>query len=115
MRIYPLNPLLGRVAKIDVKLEDENQTTVIKKGTELIISCTAIQREGWQNPDTFDPSRFDRSATPAQGVFLPFGAGARACPASQFGLMAAQTVLIKVLSNLDVTVFEGFKHQRSLW
>jgi len=114
MRIFPLNPLLGRVASEDATIEAEDKTWNIKKDTELIISCTSIQREGWNNPEQFDPARFGPNAE-KKGYFIPFGAGPRQCPAANMGMQAAQTILIKVLSSLDVRVFSGFHHERSLW
>jgi cytochrome P450 len=47
MRVYPLNPLLGRVATTDVDLDNLH----VPKGTEMLISCTALHQVGWKDPE----------------------------------------------------------------
>ena len=50
MRLYPLNPLFGRLAHNNVTLDNGY---FIQKGHELIISCTALHKLGKKSLKNF--------------------------------------------------------------
>jgi len=70
----------------------------IPKGSVVGVSVYALHRDGrwWQDPDTFDPTRFtDPEITKARPAlaYIPFGAGPHRCIGSQMGYMNAIFIL----------------------
>lgn len=80
LRLYPPAWMLGRAALRPVRLGEVE----IPAGAIVSVSPYAMQRHPafWERPSEFRPDRF---AQPAPGrprlAYLPFGAGARRCPA----------------------------------
>ena len=66
--------------------------------SSVVIAPYALHRhpEYWENPEAFDPARFE-SASPA--AYIPFGTGPRACIGGQFAMMEAQFVVAMVLQH----------------
>jgi cytochrome P450 len=79
MRLYPAGWLLTRRAIDDDTLGEY----FVPAGTEIYLSPYIIQRhpELWEDPDQFDPGRFDpiRSTDRDPLTTLPFSAGPRNC------------------------------------
>ena len=62
-------------------------------------------RRYWQNPDSFDPSRFLEGAPAIPRLaYLPFGAGPRVCVGAQFALTEATIVLATLIRHFEVTL-----------
>ena len=61
---------------------------------------------GWENPSVFDPERFSQSK---KGAYMPFGVGSRACPAGNFGVLAAKSILVYLIKNKNVYTLQGLK------
>lgn len=81
LRKYPPIGLLPRKCMEDYKIPDTNMT--IKEGTMLVIPIYHIHHdpEYYENPETFDPDRFNvenRDKIPPF-AYLPFGEGPRIC------------------------------------
>jgi cytochrome P450 len=58
----------------------------------------------WDNPDAFDPRRFQ---SPARGAidrfaYLPFGAGPRTCVGSPFAMQEAAIVLATIMRRFSL-------------
>ena len=89
MRLYPPAYAVGRRAE----LESEIGGYVIPAGADVLVSQYATHRhpEFWQDPETFDPSRFtpEREQARHRFAYFPFGAGPRACIGSQFAMLEA--------------------------
>ena len=49
----------------------------------------------WDNPDAFDPGRWDteNGKTCARSAYIPFSAGARACPGAGFAMIDGPLIL----------------------
>ena len=65
----------------------------------------------WDDPDRFDPSRFD-SATPGPAhryAYIPFGAGPRFCVGNQLGMMEAVLTTALVNRDLELSVVPGHR------
>jgi cytochrome P450 len=72
----------------------------------------------WQNPEVFDPHRFDAEAEKAQHPFayIPFGGGPRMCLGNNFAMMEAVFILAMTSQRfrLNLTEDANLKPQISL-
>lgn len=74
----------------------------------------------WDDPLTFKPERWDNSspdATPKQirdANFMPFGLGARRCPAEAFSRNATKVAIVTIIKYVNLTIPENFVHTRRL-
>jgi cytochrome P450 len=59
----------------------------------------------WDNPEGFDPRRFERE--PAKGAYYPFGAGPRQCIGSAFAMMEAELVLATLAQRVRMELAPG--------
>lgn len=78
MRLWPALPTLTRVCEKDYQLPGTDLT--IEKGVTVLLPIFALHHDGdyWQDPEKWDPSRFDQEIS--KGVpFYPFGDGPRIC------------------------------------
>lgn len=60
--------------------------TVVQAGTTIAISSFFMSRQGFTDPLTFDPSRFDREEDKKVGLLMGFGLGSHPCPGRQFAI-----------------------------
>jgi cytochrome P450 len=62
----------------------------VSKGTLVMPSLVAACRQGFSNPDVFDPDRFDPAGRDEgakfQANFLPFGVGAHYCVGREYAM-----------------------------
>ncbi|MCU0700393.1 MAG: cytochrome P450 [Myxococcaceae bacterium] len=98
LRLYPPITFLPRVAAQELTLGDRK----VKRGTMIMIAPWAMHRHErlWENPDRFDPDRFDHEL-PA-GAYLPFGAGPRICIGAAFATLEATLVIARLVQRYDV-------------
>lgn len=93
MRLYPPVYYLGRQAADDDVVGGYH----IPKGAMIGLNMFVTHRhpDFWDNPEGFDPERFEpsRAAGRHKFAYLPFGGGARVCIGSNFALMEAKIVL----------------------
>ena len=65
----------------------------IRVGTTILMATHAVHHDPrwWDDPETFDPSRFLPAATKdrPRGAFIPFGAGKRICIGQNLAVMEA--------------------------
>lgn len=89
LRVYPPVPILPRGIEEDSTLGNYE----IKKGGEVFFSAYLLHRhpDFWENPEVFDPNRFERETERKQHPFayLPFGGGPRICLGNSFAMMEA--------------------------
>jgi cytochrome P450 len=143
LRLYPQPPILLRRALEDTELplshggEDpasqvqgvmHERGVKLSKGANVFISVWNLHRNPllWDNPTTFDPSRFTKPKAPFHDLtswkgytpretpgmypnevdsdfaFIPFGGGQRKCVGDQFAMMEAVVILSKVLQRYDL-------------
>ncbi|XP_060181303.1 premnaspirodiene oxygenase-like [Lycium barbarum] len=103
VRFHPLAPLL---APRESREECEINGYVIPKGTMALVNFWAISRDPnyWQNPETFDPERFNESHldfTGAHFEFTPFGTGRRICPGLSFSMATVELSIALLLYHFD--------------
>jgi cytochrome P450 len=70
----------------------------------LLPYVTHRHRDFWEDPETFDPTRFlpEQRRAVSRWAYFPFGGGKRVCLGQHFALMEAQLVLSMVVSRLDL-------------
>ena len=93
LRLYPPAWVVSRRA-IE---EDEVGGFYVPPKTDILMSPFAIQRNPdiWENPEKFDPCRFEKEKMKAMHryAYFPFGGGPRLCIGDQFALMEMQVAL----------------------
>ncbi|TNC59325.1 cytochrome P450 [Rubellimicrobium roseum] len=102
MRLFPPVPRLARLALRDCQIGGE----LIRTGSLVFIPIYTIHRHRtlWEEPDVFDPARFQDAATRLRPrcAFLPFGAGPRICIGAGFALMEMIVGLATLLNHVTV-------------
>ena len=98
LRLFPPVGFIAREAAQTCPMRDK----VVPKGASVVISPWLIHRhrERWQDPDAFNPDRFDDgdSRESIRSAYLPFGMGPRVCMGAAFALQEATLILASVLS-----------------
>lgn len=107
LRLYPVLPVIDRVATFDHK--DEKYTLEpygsfeITHGMPVYVPVYAIQRDPkyFTDPEKFDPERFsvENKANVKSGTHFPFGGGPRICIGERFALLKSKVGLVHFLKN----------------
>lgn len=103
LRIYPLFPVMGRIALNDTILplgggKNGDTPIYIARGTSLDANFYALHRnESVFGPDVenFNPDRWD-NINPGPWEFMPFGSGPRACMGQQKAMIEASYVVVLI-------------------
>lgn len=94
LRLWPTAPAFSREAREDTLLGGR---IPLRAGETVLVSTLMLHRDpAWgDNPELFDPSRFDPEREEARSphAFKPFGTGERACIGRQFALHEAVMLL----------------------
>lgn len=102
MRLYPPAPVVTRTALEDFRLGEHD----IPAGTVLYVPIYAVHRHTtlWEEPDRFDPSRFEPEKVKARHryAYMPFGAGPRVCIGNAFAMMEAVAILAVLLQDVHL-------------
>jgi len=114
MRLHPPFWFENRNAMSDIELGG----TVIPRGSMVVFSRYSLQRhpDFWENPDVFDPSRFDPANTRNPGTacaHIPFGGGPRICIGRHFAMMELLVIAATVLRSYRVSVHPTDRHRMS--
>lgn len=99
MRLYPPAWITDRVA-----LDDDVANGVnIEKGDVIGIYIYGTHRSAklWDEPNRFDPSRFEKGKmkTYHPYAYFPFGGGPRLCIGQQFAMVEMQLTLMELMKN----------------
>ncbi|TVY75691.1 Cytochrome P450 monooxygenase fsdH [Lachnellula suecica] len=103
LRLYPIFPLLARVALTDTTLPvgggfDQRDHVYVPKGSHVVMSYFALHRDSSVFGDDVEEFRPDRWETirPEQWQFMAFGGGNRACLGQSKALFEAAYVLARI-------------------
>jgi hypothetical protein len=109
LRRYPLFGIAHRITTADIDL---GAGVAFPAGTVLCFDYPAYHATGYQDPDVFDPGRWDRlSAKDAHHI--PFGVAAnRPCPAWRLSPLVMRAVTREVLRRF--TLHSSVSHTRSI-
>ncbi|MEO8662830.1 MAG: cytochrome P450, partial [Bryobacteraceae bacterium] len=109
MRLYPPAWLIARRA---INADTFGGYTVPAGGAVVISSyLTHRHPEFWDEPERFDPTRFQPGAAERRHryAYFPFGGGPRQCIGNNFALMEAQLILATLAARFHVRLVEGAK------
>ncbi|HEY0276028.1 MAG TPA: cytochrome P450 [Paenirhodobacter sp.] len=97
LRLYPPVPMLVRENRCPVHFRGRD----IAKGAQIVLSPWHLHRHEriWDNPDAFDPARWDteNGRAAARSAYIPFSAGPRVCPGAGFA-MAEGPLLLSMIT-----------------
>lgn len=104
LRLYPPITFIPRVAA--------ERATIgrfrVKKGAMIMVSPWTAHRNAllWQNPDRFDPDRFDTPSGESadKGVLMSFGLGPRVCVGAAFATIESGLILARLARRYDFTI-----------
>jgi cytochrome P450 len=96
LRLYP--PIMHLIREVTTDIEVEGQTLAGGFTTVLSLYAMHRNRQWWDRPDAFEPSRFldGGNSLRQRSVWLPFGTGPRGCVGSMF----ARTELILTIGSI---------------
>lgn len=102
LRLYPPVPMMVRESACPEQMRERD----IRKGSQLVISPWHLHRHErlWDNPDGFDPTRWQTENGKAcqREAFIPFSAGARVCPGAGFAMIEGPLILSRILRDYHV-------------
>jgi cytochrome P450 len=107
LRMYPPAYAVSRMALRDTQIgpyKVEKNSVV-----NAIIYFTHHHPDFWENPEVFNPDRFNEQADKARHrwAYLPFGGGPRVCIGNMFALMEAQIMLATIASRYRLRLPAG--------
>jgi hypothetical protein len=109
MRLYPLFGIAHRITSDDIVVDDQ---TTVPAGSVLCFDYPAFHRAGFEDPDRFDPHRWER-LSPKDANFIPFGMpGNRPCPAWHLAPLAMRAATAEILRRC--TLYSSADHTRSM-
>jgi cytochrome P450 len=87
----------------------------LEQGATVVVSPWLIHRhrELWNDPDVFNPDRFDDDASreSLKQAFLPFGMGPRVCMGAAFALQEATLILASLARDYKISALPGHEPQ----
>eukprot|EP00029_Vermamoeba_vermiformis_P004743 TRINITY_DN1534_c1_g2_i2.p1 TRINITY_DN1534_c1_g2~~TRINITY_DN1534_c1_g2_i2.p1 ORF type:complete len:325 (-),score=79.34 TRINITY_DN1534_c1_g2_i2:1032-2006(-) len=95
----PVTILFTRTVAHDIEYKGQ----LLPKGSRTGVNIFAIHRsaEYWDNPEEFNPDRFDKPTIPF--AFMPFSLKQRACLGNQFSLVEQTVFIATFLQHFRVT------------
>lgn len=76
----------------------------IPKGSVLFLDSYVLHlsEDFWENPEAFDPARWDDKMAVRTFSFLPFGGGSRRCAGQPFAVVQMKAVTALILRNFSL-------------
>ncbi|XP_066594596.1 cytochrome P450 6k1-like [Prorops nasuta] len=104
LRLYPVAPLLDRVAADDYKIPGKD--VVIEKGTPVYVALAGIHMDPryFPNPEKFDPNRFSDTNHLDSCTYLPFGEGPRSCIGARVGTLQTAVGILTIIRKYEVSM-----------
>ncbi|TQR34416.1 cytochrome P450 [Campylobacter sp. MIT 99-7217] len=104
LRLYPPVGFFAREAKKETKMRDK----IIAEHSGVVVAPWLIHRHKgfWDNPNGFDPSRYEREFK--KDAYMPFGMGERICIGQGFAMQEAILILASILRKYKLQLQENF-------
>ena len=107
LRLYPPVPMMVREASCPVTFRDRN----VPKGAQIVLSPWHLHRHErlWENPDGFDPMRWqtENGKLCQREAFIPFSAGARVCTGAGFAMVEGPLILSMFIRHFKFELIAG--------
>ncbi|MFC4214974.1 cytochrome P450 [Pseudophaeobacter arcticus] len=107
LRLYPPVPMMVREASCPVTFRNR----LVPKGAQIVLSPWHLHRHErlWDNPDGFDPSRWqtENGKQCQREAYIPFSAGPRVCPGAGFAMVEGPLILSLILRHFKITCKSG--------
>ncbi|MCF6232750.1 MAG: cytochrome P450 [Rhodobacteraceae bacterium] len=107
LRLYPPVPMMVRQASCPEQFRDRE----VPRGSQIVLSPWHLHRHEllWDNPDGFDPDRWqtENGKTSQRNAYMPFSAGARVCTGAGFAMIEGPLILSMILRDFRVERVEG--------
>ena len=107
LRLYPPVPMMVREAAGCEHFRDRE----VPKGAQLVLSPWHLHRHGrlWEDPDGFDPGRWqtENGRRCGREAYIPFSAGARVCTGAGFAMIEGPLILARLMERFEVRPVEG--------
>ncbi len=107
LRLYPPVPMMVR----ETTRPETFRKRAIPKAAQLVLSPWHLHRHTklWNDPDAFDPSRWqsDDTRQSARDAYMPFSAGPRVCPGAGFAMAEGPLLLSLLLRAVEVAPVPG--------
>lgn len=98
LRLYPPVPMMVREALQPETFRDRN----VPRKAQLVLSPWHLHRHErlWQQPDDFDPARWEtpEGKASARDAYIPFSAGQRVCPGAGFAMLEGVVILSRIVA-----------------
>lgn len=96
LRLYPALPIFGRTVAEPVEFDGIE----LEPGSHVLTSPYVVHRDErwWDDPETFDPSRFAGDSDRPAFAYFPFSGGRHACLGEAIATTEATTVLATILA-----------------
>ena len=79
----------------------------VPRGAQIVLSPWHLHRHErlWDDPDGFDPGRFDteNGAACLRDAYIPFSAGPRVCTGAGFAMVEGPLILSMILKHFRIT------------
>jgi len=106
LRLYPPLWTFSRTAVED----DEIAGLSVPAGTNVMLNMFAVHRrpELWENPEGFDPGRFDPDRHGDQRfAYFPFSDGPRSCLGERFAILESMIAISAIVQRFDLQLLPG--------
>ena len=107
LRLYPPVPMMVREAAQAERFRDRE----VPRGAQIVLSPWHLHRQTrlWDNPDGFDPARWQTPAgrASARDAYLPFSAGPRVCPGAGFAMAEGVLLMSAIVGAFRLSPVEG--------
>lgn len=104
LRLYPPVPMMVR----ESTQPEEFRRRPAPKGSQIVLSPWHLHRHErlWDNPDGFDPDRWqtDAGTQSARSAYMPFSAGPRVCPGAGFAMAEGVLLLARLVGAFHLEV-----------
>lgn len=107
LRLYPPVPMMVRQTTCPETFRDR----AVPVGAQVVLSPWHLHRHEriWDNPDTFDPARWQTDACrhAARDAYIPFSAGPRVCTGAGFAMVEGPLLLAMLVRAFRFQAVEG--------